>query len=113
MGCSSIPSFFVEKKALEADTCGTLSENVIANMRQHGPQFLRFARQSSPCRNLSSRYLWHCHGKCDSEQTSAWSPIDAHRYTQVFWIPSVFLTSTTDTRNKRIFLMAPQRGPTV
>jgi len=30
-----------------ADTCGTLSENVIANMRQHGPQFLRFARQSS------------------------------------------------------------------
>jgi len=34
----------------------------------------------------------------------------SHRYTQVFWIPGAFLISTTDTRNKRIFLMEPQRG---
>jgi hypothetical protein len=26
----------------------------------------------------------------------------SHRYTQVFWILGTFMTSTTDTRNKRI-----------
>jgi hypothetical protein len=25
--------------------------------------------------SLSCRDLWHCHGKCDSEQASAWPPI--------------------------------------
>ncbi len=36
--------------------------------------------------------------------------LSTHRYTQVFWIPGAFLISTTDTRNKRIFLRDPQRG---
>ncbi len=60
VGCSSIPSFFVEKKALEADTCGTLSENVIANMRQHGPQLMRlYAHKFSwPILVALSRKMW-------------------------------------------------------
>ena len=38
LGCSPILSLL---KVFVADTCGTLSENVIANTRQHGPQLTR------------------------------------------------------------------------
>jgi hypothetical protein len=35
--------------------------------------------------------------------------VDAHRYTQVFWIPSAFPKVQRIRVPKRIFLMAPQR----